>query len=292
MRHGWTAESFLAALEDKLGYKLDPAPEASEHQQEQIPDDIYRDHIGVTPQRASGLSAVGASVLRGRLSGDQLERLAQLAETFGSGELRTTIMQNILIVNVPNDRVQALIAELSSIDIHVEVSPFWRGAIACTGTEFCKLAISETKAFSKWLTGEMEERLPAFDQQIKLHVTGCTNSCGQHWIADIGLEGKKIKQNGVSVDAYFFCVGGAVGRHARAARPLGYRAAATDVPAAIERMLRGYLGARTPGEDLRSYFARTPDEDLRAQLTGVPTDQLPPAVERDAPPSGHPAADA
>ncbi len=290
MRHGWTAESFLAALEEKLGYSLQPL--AIDDPGEPISDDVYRDHIGVTPQRQQGLSAVGASVLRGRLSGDQLLRLAELSETFGSGELRTTIMQNILIVNVPNEKVQALIAELAAMDLRVEVTPFWRGAIACTGTEFCKLAITETKGFAKWLVSEMEERLPGFDQQIKLHVTGCTNSCGQHWIADIGLEGKKLKKDGVSVDAFFFCVGGAVGRHARAARPLGYRAAADEVPAAIERLLRGYLSARTAGEDLRSYFGRTADEELRAQLTGTTADQLPPPVERDAPPNGHPASDA
>ena len=290
MRHGWTAESFLSALEEKLGYTLEPL--LKEDLAETVPDDVYRDHIGVTRQRQTGLSAVGASVLRGRLSGDQLLRLAELSDTFGSGELRTTIMQNILLVNVANDKVQDLVAELEKIDLHVEVTPFWRGAIACTGTEFCKLAITETKGFAKWLVSEMEERLPAFDQQIKLHVTGCTNSCGQHWIADIGLEGKKIKRDGVSVDAFFFCVGGAVGRDARAARPLGYRAAAEEVPAAIERLLRGYLGARTRGEDLRSYFARTADEELRAQLTGTTPDKLPPPVERDAPPNGHPAADA
>ena len=290
MRHGWTAESFLAALEEKLGYRL--LPLANDDASEPVSDDVYRDHIGVTPQRQQGLSAVGASVLRGRLSGDQLQRLAELSETFGSGELRTTIMQNILIVNVPNEKVQALIAALTELDLHVEVTPFWRGAIACTGTEFCKLAITETKGFAKWLVSEMEERLPAFDQQIKLHVTGCTNSCGQHWIADIGLEGKKLKKDGVSVDAFFFCVGGAVGRNARAARPLGYRATADEVPAAIERLLRGYLHARMEGEDLRSYFGRTADEELRAQLMGTTTDQLPPPVERDAPPNGHPASDA
>lgn len=293
MRHGWTAESFLAALEGQLGYKLDPAPEHAEQVQEQIPDDVYRDHIGVTRQRQEGLSAVGASVLRGRLTGDQLLRLAELAETFGNGELRTTIMQNILLVNVPNTRVAALVAELKTIDLHVEVTPFWRGAIACTGTEFCKLAITETKGFARWLVDEMQERMPSFDQQIKLHVTGCTNSCGQHWIADIGLEGKKIKRDGGLVDAYFFCVGGAVGRKAHAARPLGYRAAAEDVPAAIERLLRGYLAVRNEGEDLQTYFGRTSNEDLRAQLSGTTPEQLPPPVERDAPPAGgHPPAEA
>ncbi|MCU1227098.1 MAG: nitrite and sulphite reductase 4Fe-4S region [Edaphobacter sp.] len=278
MRHGWTSETFLEALEAKLGYKLDPSPV----DQDVIPDDVYRDHIGITPQAQPGLSAVGASVLRGRLSGDQLEKLADLAEQYGNGQLRATIMQNILIVNVPNASTTALVVELNTLGLQVDVSAFWRGAIACTGTEFCKLAIAETKGFSKWLVSEMEDRLPGFDQQIKLHVTGCTNSCGQHWIADIGLEGKKIKKDGVLVDAFYFCVGGAVGKYARTARPLGYRAAADEVPAAIERLLRAYLADRQPEEDLRAYFARTDDDSLRAQLNGTFIDP----VERDAPPVG------
>ncbi|ADW69133.1 nitrite/sulfite reductase [Granulicella tundricola] len=278
MRHGWTAESMLEAIEQQLGYKLDPSPLTADP----VPDDVYRDHIGITPQKQSGLSAVGASVMGGRLSGDQLIQLADLAEKYGDGSLRATIMQNILLVNIKNENVRALIADLAALDLRVEVSPFWRGAVACTGTEFCKLAISETKAFSKWLTEEMEGRLPGFDQQIKLHVTGCTNSCGQSWIADIGLEGKKIKKDGKLVDAFYFCVGGAVGKYARAARQIGYRAAAEDTPEAVERLLRGYLALRTPGEDLRAYFARTSDEDLRTHLAGAVVTP----VERDAPPAG------
>jgi sulfite reductase (ferredoxin) len=278
MRHGWTAESFQAELETGLGYKLDPSPVSEDI----IPDDVYRDHIGITPQRQAGLSSVGASVLRGRVSGDQLVRLAELAEQYGSGELRATIMQNIILVNVPNDRTAALVIELNTLGFQVDVSAFWRGAIACTGTEFCKLAIAETKGFSKWLVSEMEDRLPGFDQQIKLHVTGCTNSCGQHWIADIGLEGKKIKKDGKLVDAFYFCVGGAIGKYARTARPLGFRAAAEDVPEAIERLLRAYLADRQPAEDLRAYFARTDDDSLRTQLAGTVINP----VERDAPPVG------
>ncbi len=278
MRHGWTAESMLAAIEAKLGFKFDPCEEGP------IADDLYRDHGGVRKQKQEGLSSVGCTVLRGRLTSDQLHALADLAEQYGDGHLRTTIMQNIVVVNVPNPRVNELVTALKALGVEVEPSVFSRGAIACTGTEFCKLAISETKGFTKWLVGEMEERLPEFDQQIKLHVTGCTNSCGQHWIADLGLEGKKLKKDGVSVDAYYFCVGGAVGEHARPARPIGYRAAAEDCPQAIERLLRSYMEHRFEGENLRGYFNRTSDEDLRNRIAGVITAP----VDREAGPGRHP----
>ncbi len=279
MKHGWTAESMLAAIEEKLGYKFDSCEEGP------VADDLYRDHVGVHRQKQVGLSFVGATVLRGRLTSDQMHSLASLAEQYGDGHLRTTIMQNIVIVNVANAHTGELVAELNQLGLEVEPTVFYRGAIACTGTEFCKLAISETKGFTKWLVGEMEERLPTFDQQIKLHVTGCTNSCGQHWIADIGLEGKKIKQNGVLVDAYYFCVGGAVGEHARAGRPIGYRAAAEDCPQAIERLLRGYMEHRFEGENLRGYFRRSSDEDLRNLIAGA----VVAPVERDAGPGRHPS---
>jgi sulfite reductase (ferredoxin) len=278
MKFGWTPESYLEALEAKLGYKLIPSPAEDEN----IAADIYRDHIGITQQRQPGLSSVGASVLRGRVSGDQLQKLADLADKYGNGQLRATIMQNIIIVNVPNEMTAALVIELNTLGFLVDVSSFWRGAIACTGTEFCKLAITETKGFAKWLVSEMEDRLPGFDQQIKLHVTGCTNSCGQHWIADIGLEGKKIKKDGKLVDAFQFCVGGAVGKYASTSRPLGYRAAAEDVPDAIERLLRAYMDDRQPEEDLRAWFARYDNETLRTMVNGEVID----AVERDAPPVG------
>lgn len=278
MKHGWTPESMLAAIEEKLGYKLDPNP--VEH--EDLPADIYRDHVGVTPQRQPGLSSVGATVINGRLSGDDLVKLADLSEKYGDGHLRATIGQNILIVNVPDRETAALVLELGTLGLHVDSSAFFRGAVACTGTEFCKLAIAETKAFNKWLVTELEDRLPAFDQQIRLHVTGCTNSCGQSWIADIGLEGKKMKKNGQMVDAFYFCVGGSVGKYAGIARQIGYRAAAEDCPEAIARLLRGYLELRQPGEDLRSYFSRTDNATLLAQLAGEVVEP----VERDAAPVG------
>ncbi len=273
IKEGWDAEKFLAKIESRIGYKLDPPAD------EVIPDDILRDHAGINPQRNPELRYVGASVLRGRLSGDQLAAIADLSEKYGTGDLRCTVMQNFIIVNVPKNHAADLARALEAIDIKVDGTPFWRGAIACTGTEFCKLAITETKGFTRWLVDEMEDRLPAFDQQFKLHVTGCPNSCGQHWIADIGLEGKKIKHEGRMVDAFYFCVGGAVGLHANVARPIGYRCPADEVPASIERLLRGYLCDRNDGENLRAWFTRQSDENLRAQAAGASVDP----VERDKP---------
>ncbi len=240
LKEGWTAESFLNELQARLPFQLDPAGE------ETIPQDTLRDHVGVHRQRQADLYYVGASVLRGRLTGDQLAAAAELAERFGSGELRTTTMQNLLFVNVPKRNVDALVKELAEIDLKVEGSQFWRGAIACTGTEFCKLAITETKGFTRWLVEEMETRLPEFDQQLRLHVTGCPNGCGQHWIADVGIEGKKIKHNGALVDAYYFCVGGSAGGDAAIARTVGYRCPATQVPESLERLLARVSG-RTLG---------------------------------------------
>jgi sulfite reductase (ferredoxin) len=273
LKEGWTADRFLAELESRLGYKLDAGVEES------IPDDVLRDHAGIHPQRQSGLSYVGASVLRGRLTGEQLAAAADLAEQYGSGQLRATVMQNLLFLGIPSEKAAEFARELQKISLHVEGSPFWRGGVACTGTEFCKLAITETKGFLRWLVEELEERLPEFDQQLKLHVTGCPNSCGQHWIADIGIEGKKIKHDGKLTDAYYFCVGGAVGQHAATARPVGFRTPAHLVPEAVERLLRTYLAGRTPDENLRAYFARHSNEELRAALAG---EVLAP-VERDQP---------
>ena len=276
LREGWTAETFLANLNRRLGYQLDPAVE------EAVPDDIYRDHVGIHRQKQEGLCYVGLSVLRGRMTADQLSAVAALAARYGNGQLRTTVMQNLLIVNVPTNKAQELARELEALGLPVEGSSFWRGAIACTGTEFCKLAITETKGFTRWIVDELEERLPGFDQQLKLHVTGCPNSCGQHWIADIGMEGKKIKHEGKLEDAYYFCVGGSVGLHQQTARPIGFRCLATEVPDALERLLDGYLQARKPGENLRAYFARSSDEQLREQLAGAVLE----SVARDAAPVG------
>jgi sulfite reductase (ferredoxin) len=272
LRHGWTADSFLGALQDRLGFALDTA------EPEEVPSDIHRDHIGIHAQKQQGLSYVGANVLRGRITPEQLRTAANLSDRYADGHLRNTIMQNLLIVNVPNEHATRVAGELTAVGLPVRASAFARGTVACTGSEFCKLALTETKSFARWLTEELDQRLPGFQEQLKLHITGCPNSCGQHWVADIGMEGKKLKVDGRMVDAYYFCVGGSVGEFASIARPVGYRCAASEVPEAIERLLSEFNERREPGENLRRFFARHSNEQIRGWLAG----ELVASVERDA----------
>jgi sulfite reductase (ferredoxin) len=228
---------------------------------------VFRDHVGVRPQKQPGLNSIGATVLRGRMTGEQLEGVAALAERLGAGEIRTTIVQNFILTGVPAAKTQDAIRGLNDLGLTVEASNFWRGTVACTGTEFCKLAITETKGFARWLVDEMEARMPGFDQQIKINVTGCPNNCGQAWIGDVGLEGKKIKLDGKLVDAWYFSLGGALGKHAGLARQVNYRCASRDVPDALERVLIGYQKTRDAGENLRAWFARHGNEELRTVLS-------------------------
>jgi len=273
LRHRWDADRFRTEIEARLGYRLEAAvPETP-------PEDAYRDHVGLHQQRQPGLAYAGFAILRGRLDPATMRAAADLAERFGSGALRTTHMQNLVVLDVPRERTAALAAEAEAAGLALSASPFRRGTVACTGTEFCKIALTETKGFARRLVEDLESRLPGFDRHVKIHVTGCPNSCGQHWIADIGLEGKKVKGPAGLEDAYYVCVGGGLGQHASVARPVGFRVPARETPAAIERLLRAYLDLRTPGQSFKDFAAARSDDDLRALLAGGAVA----AVARDLP---------
>jgi len=273
LEQGWSAESFQAAIESRLGYTLEPG------EPEQLPSQIHRDHLGVIPQKQPGLFAVGASVIRGRITPPQLTLAADLAVRYGDGRVRNTSMQNLLLINIPEASVHHVVRELDAAGLPVDsTSAFARGTVACTGSEFCKLALTETKSFARWLTEQLDERFPGYAEDLRLHITGCPNSCGQHWIADIGIEGKKIKQDGQMADAYYFCVGGSVGQIAAIARPVGYRCLANEVPTAIARLLEHFHARRTPGEPLQHFLARTSTPAIRHILAGDVSAEI---AERD-----------
>ena len=261
INHGWTAESFLAEIERRIGYALEaPASETP-------PEGSYRDHIGVHAQQQPGLNYVGFSIVSGRISTEQLRRIAALAQRYGDGTLRLSATQNILVLNVPSESIDALVRDAELTGVSVGGSPFQRGTLSCTGREYCKLAITETKHFSIRLAAELEDRLPGFTESIKLHVTGCPNACGQHWIAELGLQGVLLNQNGTQVEGFDFFVGGGLGANSGIARRVGFRAPADDVPDVLERLFQRFETTRAPAEIFRSWTTRLGDEQIRAILT-------------------------
>jgi sulfite reductase (ferredoxin) len=260
INHGWTADTFLAEIERRIGYKLD-AP-AEEHP----PEGHYRDHLGVHPQKQEGLSYAGFSVVSGRISPEQLRGLATLADEFGDGSLRLSTMQNILLTSIRSDHTAELVERSRALGVAIDGSPFQRGTASCTGSEYCKLALTETKLFSIRLAQELEDRLPGFTDTVKLHVAGCPNSCGQHPIADVGLQGILLNQGGVQVEGFDFFVGGGLGKNSTLGHRIGFRAASDDVPDALERLFSAYVTQKSEGESIRSWTSRVGDAGVKAVL--------------------------
>jgi sulfite reductase (ferredoxin) len=260
LNHGWTRESFLAEVERRIGYTLDPAAP------EQPPEGAYRDHVGVGRQREDGVYFAGFSVVSGRITPEQLRHIAALADRFGDGTLRLSATQNIIVLNVQERSLDALREASAAIGIPLSGSPFQRGTLSCTGSEYCKLAITETKMFSIRLAHELEERLPGFTESIKLNVTGCPNACGQHWIADVGLQGVLVPGRDAQVEGFDFFVGGGLGAASGVARRVGYRAPADDVPDALERLFRAFDATHQRDESFRQWAARYGDAGVKRAL--------------------------
>ncbi len=259
LKQGWTPLHFLTQLESILGYRLDPA--VPEH-----PPTTSHDHLGIQPQKQPGLDFLGITVPAGELTADQLLAVADLSQSFASGHIRLTPSQNLILPNVPHALSPRLAAELDQLGLFLHASPFCRGTVSCTGAQFCKLAIAETKHFTLGLISHLENRLPDFAHQLNINVTGCGNGCAHHHFADIGLEGKKIRLDGRIHDGFSFRIGGRVGHDPLPSRLVGFQCAASAAPAAIERLLRGFLQHRRPNETLHDFLAKSSDELLRSLL--------------------------
>lgn len=267
LKQGWTPERFVYELESRLGYELergepDPAPRGG-----------FRDHIGIHAQKQAGRYWVGASVLRGRLTADQLEIVAEAAERHGGGEVRATAMQNLLLPHVPENGVPAVQAALERAGMAVEGSAFRRGTLSCTGKEFCKLAVTETKQFASELIVELERRMPGYPLPLRINLNGCPNSCGQHWIADVGLQGTRVRTPAGAADGFDVYLGGGLGADARLARRTLGRVLATELPERLENLFRYYLAQRHPDEDFR-YFVEREGAALERVLGTLPAAEV------------------
>ena len=258
----WGPERFREVLEKEyLGYALPDGPAPG------TPRGGVRDHVGVHPQR-DGASYVGFAPRVGRLNADALDAIADLSARYGSGRVRTTTEQKMVILDVPADRVDGLVAELEAADLQVNPSAFRRHTMACTGIEFCKLAIVETKQRAMDLISELERRLPDFADPVTINVNGCPNSCARIQTADIGLKGSLVTgPDGQQVEGFQVHLGGSLaggdgsasgfGRKVR-----GLKSTAEDLPDYVERVLSRFAAGKEQGETFAQWTGRASDEEL------------------------------
>lgn len=253
----WGFEKFLAAVEKERGapftkLPLDAcAPRAPA---------LKHGHVGVHKQRQDGLWYIGVVLPVGRISAEQMRGLADIAERFGSGTIRLTVWQNLILSDIPEVEVAAAEAAIAELGFGTSASAIRGALVACTGNTGCKFAASDTKSHAMMLAEHLERRV-TLDQPVNIHLTGCPHSCAQHFVADIGLLGVKVGDD--MIEGYSIFVGGGAGNEQGLGREIFPQVAMVDMPARIEAMLRGYLAQRRAGESFRDFAARHSVEELK-----------------------------
>jgi sulfite reductase (ferredoxin) len=257
----WGAQRFRDVLEGEyLHRKLADGPPP------RLPATAI-DHIGVHEQ-ADGRRYVGVAPLAGRISGSTLHRVADIAEAHGSGRVRLTPYQKLLVLDLAPDTVDSAIGELRAAGLEAAPSTWRRGTMACTGIEYCKLAIVETKARAAEVVAHLEEQLGDIGADITINVNGCPNACARTQVADIGLKGQLVPgPDGTMVEGFQIHLGGGLtmagGQHAGFGRKIrGLRTTAEELPGYVLRVTRRYLDARTPGEPFAQWVVRAAEEEL------------------------------
>ncbi|MDT7702790.1 MAG: hypothetical protein QOJ30_5115 [Pseudonocardiales bacterium] len=258
----WGVEEFRRVLEEEyLGRRLidGPAPEVPE---------VPIDHVGVHKQ-VDGRNFVGLAPASGRVSGSTLISLAKAAETAGSKRVRLTAQQKVVVLDVPDAAVDALKAEADALGLQAEPSPWRRSTMACTGIEFCKLAIVETKERAIRLVEDLEKRLADIqgdlDTPVSIHLNGCPNSCARTQVADIGLKGMIVPDADKNqVEGFQVHLGGGLGLDAGFGRKLrGLKVTSAELGDYVERVVRTYIAQREPGERFATWVLRADEGDLK-----------------------------
>ena len=280
----WGPTKFRSVLEDTIGFKLidfdPPSMNGSSH----------REHLGVGDQK-DGLHYVGFAPRAGRIAGHQLRAIARLSESFAAARLRTTTQQKMVILDVPDDNVESLVDELSALDLPVRASAWRRGTMACTGIEFCKLAIVETKGRAAELYRYLERRLPDFEEDVRINVNGCPNSCARFQVADIGLMGCLVTEKIYvtdhlgeqveerrKVEAYLVHLGGHLGAARAFGRKVkGVKVGAHELGPYVEALIRRYRAQKAPNDTFASFVARLSDGELAAFAAKPPGRMATPA---------------
>ena len=258
---GWGFEKFIEAVESELGETLNRV----EDSRLDFPDAENRfAHVGFHPQKQTGKSYVGLVLPVGRIQADQLRGIAQIADRFGSGFVRLTVWQNLLISGIDNSKIDAVKREIEALDLEWQATSFRSGLVACTGNQGCKYAAADTKGQAMKLSHYLGDRVD-LNQPLNIHVTGCHHSCAQHYIGDIGLLGTAVSRDDDLVEGYHVVIGGGYGNRGRVGRQLFDAIAFEDIPPLIERILLAYLEHRADAtEAFVDFAARHTDEQIVA----------------------------
>jgi len=257
----WGFEKFLAAVEETLGAKLNRLDAA--HVKPRPAYDRLA-HVGVHPQKQPGLNWVGVALPVGKMTSEQMRVIAAIAREAGDGDIRLTVWQNLLISGVPDARVEDVKAHLTAIGLDWTANSVRAGLVACTGNRGCKFANADTKGHALAIAEHVETRL-TLDQPVNIHLTGCPNSCAQHYIGDIGLIGAKVAVGeDDQVEGYHIHVGGGFGTDAAIAQLIYSDVKAEDAPQRVEGLLQAYLANRVdPTESFIAFSRRHDIETLK-----------------------------
>jgi sulfite reductase (ferredoxin) len=222
------------------------------------------DHVGVHAQH-DGRLYIGVSPVAGRISGTTLSKLVDAVEAHGSRRIRTTPYQKLILLDIPREQVDSMLEVVDGLGLSALPSQWRRSTMACTGIEFCKLAIVETKDRAAQLVAELEERLPELDTPISIHLNGCPNSCARIQVADIGLKGQLVPDDtGAYVEGFQVHLGGGVGLEAGFGRKLrAHKVTSDGLTDYVEGVVRRYLATRAHGERFASWAARVDEAALR-----------------------------
>ena len=259
----WGIPKFIEEVEKKLTFPLVRFP-LDQCIQRVAP--LSHGHIGAFQQSQPGLNYIGAVITVGRMKPRQMRRLADVAQNYGTGELRLTVWQNLLIPNIPDAFVETVKKNLVKMGFHYQSTTLAGGLVACTGNTGCQWAATNTKGQAVLLARHLEKKV-RLDQPINIHLTGCPNSCAQHYMGDIGLLGAKVKQGGDTVEGYHVVMGGGFGDKQAVAREIFKGVPFNELTTLLEHVLKTYLSKRKYGESFVEFTRRHSVKELQEMFS-------------------------
>ncbi|MDQ2798488.1 MAG: nitrite/sulfite reductase, partial [Armatimonadota bacterium] len=259
----WGTEKFTSEVRKKLDWSPDTAAPGF-----QFSDETYRDHLGVNAQKQPGLNWIGLCILSGRITDEDMRRTCDVADKYGDGEIRLTNVQNILIPHIATEDLPGAQADLAAAGFEWDVPSIRRGAITCTGIEFCNLAITETKLRIKEVVGHLEQVTPnPYERGLKINMNGCPNSCAQHHVGDIGLQGCLARlDDGSQVEAFDIHLGGDIGATPSFTRAIHRKVPAEKVKYALANVIARFKETREGSERFAQWAHRHTNEELDSFL--------------------------